>query len=152
MCRCFIACINGCFIVGDGSLCPSRRGLLGLLAQTSKSPPAVSSLSMCRQKKLQLLVCANFIFSKKGQKTAPFCVVRRKVGKRNFNNLFVQMFHCLHKRVFHCRGWVSLPLSARPAWLACANQQIPSAQNCCYKNYIINKEKENQKCNCLYSF
>ena len=84
MCRCFIACINGCFIVGDGSLCPSRRGLLGLLAQTSKSPPAVSSLSMCRQKKLQLLVCANFIFSKKGQKTAPFCVVKRTVGKRSF--------------------------------------------------------------------
>ena len=28
----------------------------------------------------------------------------------------------------HCnrRGRVSLPLSARPAWLACANQQIPS--------------------------
>ena len=109
ICRFFDNCINECYIVGDGSLCPSRRGLLGLLAQTSKSPPAVSSLSMCRQKKLQLLVCANFIFSKKGQKTAPFCVVRRKVGKRNFNNLFVQMFHCLHMRVLQCRGRVSRP-------------------------------------------
>ena len=31
---------EACYFVGDGFLCPSRRGLLGLLAQTSKSRPA----------------------------------------------------------------------------------------------------------------
>ena len=48
------------------------------------SRPVTPVLSTYRQKKLRLLVCANFIFSKKGQKTAPFCVVKRTVGKRSF--------------------------------------------------------------------
>ena len=46
ICRFFDNCINECYIVGDGSLCPSRRGLLGLLAQTSKSRPVTTALSI----------------------------------------------------------------------------------------------------------
>ena len=59
------------------------------------SRPVTPVLSTYRQKKLRLLGCANFIFSKKGQKTAPFCVVKRTVGKGNFGYWFVQALYCL---------------------------------------------------------
>ncbi len=37
-----------------------------------------------------------------------FFIVKNR-AKRNFNNCFVQIFYCLHKRVLQCRGGVSPP-------------------------------------------
>ena len=63
LCKHFIACIYGHCNRRDGSLCPSRRGLLGLLAQTSKSRPARPSLSIIkRENKGNLRSCFYFAF------------------------------------------------------------------------------------------